>query len=203
MARSLASWTTGGSGTRHRLPFVYRQLWNRRRDRHSAAGGRDRRAAGAAPSAQAGSGPEAGRFRSAHGSARAVRACQRSDEGQPATVVTAFHDARSACARCSPKRCRSPPSRPAVLRRRGTRQRTAPSKTVVQMPPWRVTVNAMATCPWPGCNRSVQPLEIRSFVGLSGGPIQRGICASGHRCYRTYTPRGPWILEYGPQAPPR
>ncbi len=84
-----------------------------------------------------------------------------------------------------------------------TRQGTAPSKNVVQMPPWRVTVNAMERCPWPGCNRSVQPLAIRSFVGLSGGPIQRGICASGHRCYRTYAPRGPWTLEYGPPPPRR
>jgi hypothetical protein len=57
---------------RQRLTFVYRQLWNWRRDRHSAAGGRDRRTAEAAP----------------------VRAYQRSDEGQPATVVTALHDAR-------------------------------------------------------------------------------------------------------------
>ena len=73
---------------------------------------------------------------------------------------------------------------------------------VVQMPPWRVTVSAMAMCPWPGCNRSVQPLEIRSFVGLSGGPIQRGICARGHRCYRRYTPavHGPWNTD---RRPPR
>lgn len=40
------------------------------------------------------------------------------------------------------------------------------------------------------------------FLGMSGGPIQRGICASGHRCYRTY-PRGRWILEYGPSPPRR
>jgi hypothetical protein len=34
----------------------------------------------------------------------------------------------------------------------------APGTNVVQIPPWRVTVHAMAPCPWPGCNHSVQPL---------------------------------------------
>ena len=48
----------------------------------------------------------------------------------------------------------------------------APSKNAVQMPAWRVTVNAMATLSLARMQPRPSNEAIRSFLGLSGGPIQ-------------------------------